>query len=287
MAIDDVNGKTAYIGSAIVNLRSQLDELTQQLAGKFEEHRNHYLNEARLARAAVEQFAGLKTDQEMAQLAQSDPYSPEANAELQTRIDLLKEQIATLDATRMTGDQIDAIQKSISTLFAQPGIDAEKAGAAVQYYFDLFQSGQISIETLINYLQTDATETWYRYADAQTAAAASLSTFTEAQLAASAAVIEGSAALVANTELGQTAAEVNAANAAAADEAAIKYQQLATSMAGMNAIAAESVQILKDQTAATLAWSAAQSGGDGGSGAIANSVPASIRASISRQPVAV
>lgn len=48
-------------------------ELTQQLAGKFEEHRNHYLNEARLARAAVEQFAGLKTDQEMAQLAQSDP----------------------------------------------------------------------------------------------------------------------------------------------------------------------------------------------------------------------
>ena len=33
-------------------------ELTQQLAGKFEEHRNHYLNEARLARAAVEQFAG-------------------------------------------------------------------------------------------------------------------------------------------------------------------------------------------------------------------------------------
>lgn len=32
MAIDGVNGKTAYIGSAIVNLRSQLDELTQQLA---------------------------------------------------------------------------------------------------------------------------------------------------------------------------------------------------------------------------------------------------------------
>lgn len=32
MAIDGVNGKTAYIGSAIVNLRNQLNELTQQLA---------------------------------------------------------------------------------------------------------------------------------------------------------------------------------------------------------------------------------------------------------------
>ncbi|MDX2167702.1 MAG: flagellar protein [Deltaproteobacteria bacterium] len=32
MAIDGVNGKTAYIGSAIVNLRNQLNDLTQQLA---------------------------------------------------------------------------------------------------------------------------------------------------------------------------------------------------------------------------------------------------------------
>ena len=32
MAIDGVNGKTAYIGSAIVNLRNQLNELTTQLA---------------------------------------------------------------------------------------------------------------------------------------------------------------------------------------------------------------------------------------------------------------
>src|SRR2546423_1844354 len=32
MAIDGVNGKTAYIGSAIVNLRNQLNDLTTQLA---------------------------------------------------------------------------------------------------------------------------------------------------------------------------------------------------------------------------------------------------------------
>src|SRR4029079_10095044 len=32
MAIDGVNGKTAYIGSAIVTLRNQLNDLTTQLA---------------------------------------------------------------------------------------------------------------------------------------------------------------------------------------------------------------------------------------------------------------
>ena len=32
MAIDGVNGRTAYIGSAIVNLRDQLNDLTTQLA---------------------------------------------------------------------------------------------------------------------------------------------------------------------------------------------------------------------------------------------------------------
>src|SRR5262245_40704165 len=32
MAIDGVNGRTAYIGAGIVNLRNQLNELTQQLA---------------------------------------------------------------------------------------------------------------------------------------------------------------------------------------------------------------------------------------------------------------
>src|SRR5689334_14221191 len=32
MAIDGVNGRTNYIGTSIVNLRSQLDDLTRQLA---------------------------------------------------------------------------------------------------------------------------------------------------------------------------------------------------------------------------------------------------------------
>ena len=47
--------------------------MTQQIAHKFEEHRNHYMHEAQLARAAVAQFAGFRSPQEMAQPAQEDP----------------------------------------------------------------------------------------------------------------------------------------------------------------------------------------------------------------------
>ena len=32
MSIDGVNGRTSYIGTSILNIRKQLDELTQQLA---------------------------------------------------------------------------------------------------------------------------------------------------------------------------------------------------------------------------------------------------------------
>lgn len=48
-------------------------EVTQAVAQRLEEGRNHYLQQAQLARAAVAQIAGLKSPQEMAQLAQSDP----------------------------------------------------------------------------------------------------------------------------------------------------------------------------------------------------------------------
>lgn len=48
-------------------------EVTQQLSAKFEEHRNHYLHEAQLARAAIVQLAGLRSAEEMAHLAHQDP----------------------------------------------------------------------------------------------------------------------------------------------------------------------------------------------------------------------
>jgi hypothetical protein len=48
-------------------------EVTQQVAQKLDEGRNHYLQQAQLARAAVLQLAGLRSPEEMAQLAQTDP----------------------------------------------------------------------------------------------------------------------------------------------------------------------------------------------------------------------
>ena len=55
------------------DLAQREKEITQVVATKFEEHRNHYLHEAQVARAVVEQFAGFRSQQEMAQLAQEDP----------------------------------------------------------------------------------------------------------------------------------------------------------------------------------------------------------------------
>jgi hypothetical protein len=54
-------------------LADQEREITQQVASKLEEGRTHYLQQAQLARAAVLQLAGLKSPQELAQLAQTDP----------------------------------------------------------------------------------------------------------------------------------------------------------------------------------------------------------------------
>ena len=48
-------------------------EVTQVLAGKAEQQRDHYMQQAQLAHAAVRQLAGLRSQQEMAELAQVDP----------------------------------------------------------------------------------------------------------------------------------------------------------------------------------------------------------------------
>lgn len=48
-------------------------EVTQALAQKHQEVQSHYLQQAQMARAAIFQFAGLKSSQEMAALAQTDP----------------------------------------------------------------------------------------------------------------------------------------------------------------------------------------------------------------------
>lgn len=48
-------------------------EITQVVAQRLDEGRNHYMQQAQLARAAVLQLAGLRSPQEMSVLAQTDP----------------------------------------------------------------------------------------------------------------------------------------------------------------------------------------------------------------------
>lgn len=48
-------------------------EVTQQVATRLQEGQNHYMQQAQLAHAAVRQLAGLKSSEEMAVLAQTDP----------------------------------------------------------------------------------------------------------------------------------------------------------------------------------------------------------------------
>lgn len=55
------------------DLANREREVTQQVAAKLDEGRTHYMQQAQLARTAVLQLAGLKSPDEMAQLAQSDP----------------------------------------------------------------------------------------------------------------------------------------------------------------------------------------------------------------------
>lgn len=54
-------------------LAERENQAVQFLKGKHEEVRQHYLSQAELARQAVLSMAGLKTESEMAQLANSDP----------------------------------------------------------------------------------------------------------------------------------------------------------------------------------------------------------------------
>jgi len=61
-------------------------EAVKFLTQKHEEVRNHYLSQAEVARAAVTQMAGIKTESEMAQLAQTDPAAWVAESQRQQAV---------------------------------------------------------------------------------------------------------------------------------------------------------------------------------------------------------
>jgi len=67
-------------------LSERESEAVKFLTQKHEEVRNHYLSQAELARAAVTQMAGIKTESEMAQLANSDPAAWVAESQRQQAV---------------------------------------------------------------------------------------------------------------------------------------------------------------------------------------------------------
>lgn len=67
-------------------LAQREDQAVKFLTQKHEEIRNQYLSQAELSRAAVAQMAGIKTESEMAQLANSDPAAWVAESQRQRQI---------------------------------------------------------------------------------------------------------------------------------------------------------------------------------------------------------
>lgn len=67
-------------------LAKRENEAVQFLTSKHEEIRNQYVSQAELSRAAVAQMAGIKSESEMAQLANSDPAAWVAENQRQRQI---------------------------------------------------------------------------------------------------------------------------------------------------------------------------------------------------------
>lgn len=113
-------------------LADQEREVTQQVAAKLQEGQNHYLQQAQLARAAVLQLAGLKSPQEMAQLAHSDPATWVAESQraaaVQSVLMQLEQGMTHEQAKRQQEMEAEA-QKEISRawgVLGQQGIDKPK-----------------------------------------------------------------------------------------------------------------------------------------------------------------
>jgi hypothetical protein len=107
-------------------------EVTQKVAEKLEEGRTHYLQQAQLARSAVLQLAGLRSPQELAQLAQTDPAQwvvEQQRAQAVYAVLGQLEQGAKAETEKATREREEAMQKEVSRawgVLGQQGIDKPK-----------------------------------------------------------------------------------------------------------------------------------------------------------------
>lgn len=107
-------------------------EVTQQVVTKLEEGRNHFMQQAQVARTVALQLAGLRSPQELAQLAQTDPATWAIEKQRADNINAYiqwLEQSQAQAGEKLTREQQEAAQREASRawgVLGQQGIDKPK-----------------------------------------------------------------------------------------------------------------------------------------------------------------
>lgn len=137
-------------------LADQEREVTQKVAQKLEEGQAHYMQQAQLARAAVLQMAGLKSPQEMAQLAQTDPATwvveSQRAAAIQSVLSQL-EQGLTYEQQQAQAKRQEEMQREVSRawgVLGQHGIDKPKLAAMYDQAATKYGIPKQMLESLTN-----------------------------------------------------------------------------------------------------------------------------------------
>ncbi len=166
-------------------LTGPLNELTNAwgtLAADASKAETDYINVINQLSDANQQLQGATSSGNQALLDQS-----------LALVQSLEAQRDALDASRLSGDQIDSITQDIQDLFRKPAIDAKAAAKDIEWYFELFRTGQIDQQTLVNYIDESAQD-WTRYSTAVVEA-------TDAHIDMTAAINTQTAAM--NTQAGE------------------------------------------------------------------------------------
>lgn len=96
-------------------LAEREDQAVKFFTQKHDEIRNQYLTQAEVARAAVSQMAGLKTEAEMAQLANSDPAAWVAENQRQRQVMAFLNQLDSQIQGEKQAAQVEASQREQQT----------------------------------------------------------------------------------------------------------------------------------------------------------------------------
>lgn len=127
------------------------------LKGKHDEIRQQYLSQAELARAAVVQMAGFKTEAEMAQLANSDPAAWVAQNQRQQQITSFLNQLdGQINGERQQAQaqakaiQFQSLQQQAAMTWQELGKEKIDAAALTKIYDDASKAYGLTSEELGN-----------------------------------------------------------------------------------------------------------------------------------------